>query len=251
MLKVDRKKWIENYLLENGSLVISKVKKEMKCSEETLRKDIIELEKEGKLIKIHGGAYLPDINDKSYPINIREILMIEEKIYMSNLAVRYITDNMTIFLDSSTTCQEIVSKIIEQRLKVNIITNAMPIVNMCENFNNINVILLGGKFRKRNKSFVGYFTTDMMNSFYVDIAFVSFPTFNMKLGLGDNDLEELKVREKMIENSKKTYLIMDNTKFYDNSSTVYTKNIKYDLIITDKKLDDEWEKFLENKIVYE
>lgn len=250
MLKVERKKWIENYLKIHGSLIISKVHKELKCSEETLRKDIIELDKEGKVIKTHGGAYLNDESDKSFPVNIRGIMYKEEKVFMSNIAIRFIPNNSTIFLDSSTTCQEIANRIIENDLHTTIITNSMGIIEICENFPNIKLILLGGKFRKRNKSFIGYNTTETLLKYHADISFVSFPTFNLELGLGDNNLEESKVRETMLKNSNQKFLVMDNTKFFNNTANFYSNYDNYNYVITNKKLDDEWTNFLKNKLIY-
>ena len=58
MIKVVRQNKILEYLDINGSLSISTIAKELDCSEETIRKDLIELEKDSKLVRTHGGAYI-------------------------------------------------------------------------------------------------------------------------------------------------------------------------------------------------
>lgn len=119
MLKIERQNKILEYLSKNGSLVISKISKEYKCSEETIRNDLIELEKEGKLIRIHGGAYIEEKYDRGFSINIRETLLIEEKIYIAKLAFKFIKEGNTITLDSSTTSIEFVKKILQEKNKYN------------------------------------------------------------------------------------------------------------------------------------
>ena len=68
MLKLERQLFIEKELHEKGSVLVSELSKVLDCSEETIRRDIKEMEAAGKLNKIHGGAYLPDKYDKGVPI---------------------------------------------------------------------------------------------------------------------------------------------------------------------------------------
>ena len=72
MLKLERQLFIEKELHEKGSVLVSELSKVLDCSEETIRRDIKEMEAAGKLNKIHGGAYLPDKYDKGVPIELRE-----------------------------------------------------------------------------------------------------------------------------------------------------------------------------------
>lgn len=247
MLKIERQKFLENYLKSKGSLIISQISKELDCSEETIRKDIIELEKQGVLVKTHGGAYLKEDMDRSFPLIIREILLNEEKNYIANMAIEYIKDKSIIFLDSSTTCFAIANKIIERALSLTVVTNSNSIVNILEKSDDIKIVVLGGEYRKRNKSFVGYRVTEAIETLKFDVSFLSFPTFDIKLGLGDNNYQELKVRETVMNHSKQVILAMDHTKFFDDSSTVYTKNMNFSILLTDKELPVEWKYKLENK----
>ena len=64
MLKLERQLFIEKELHEKGRVLVSEHSKVLDCSEETIRRDIKEMEAAGKLNKIHGGAYLPDKYDK-------------------------------------------------------------------------------------------------------------------------------------------------------------------------------------------
>ena len=111
----------------------------------------------------------------------------------------------------------------------------------------VKFILIGGNFRKKNKSFVGYLATETLSAYHADISFVSYPSINMEFGFGDNKLEELRIRDLMLKHSKKKVLLLDHTKFDDNDSIVFSKMEPVDLIVTDKKLSKKWEDFLKKE----
>ena len=87
MLKLERQLFIEKELHEKGSVLVSELSKVLDCSEETIRRDIKEMEAAGMLNKIHGGAYLPDKYDKGVPIELRESFFASEKEQMADKAV--------------------------------------------------------------------------------------------------------------------------------------------------------------------
>ena len=72
MLKIDRHKLLEEELRTYGSILISTMSQKLDCSEETIRRDLKELEAQNKLKRIHGGAFLPEADDKGAPVQLRE-----------------------------------------------------------------------------------------------------------------------------------------------------------------------------------
>lgn len=249
MLKVQRQSKILTYLKLHGTLSISNIAKELDCSEETIRKDLIELEKQSKLIRIHGGAYIEDFNDRGIEIEIRETLLRDEKIYISKIAVKKIVDKNTIMLDSSTTCIELMKRIIENKLNVRVITNSLGIASLCRDNDKINLILIGGEYKKKTNSLNGYHTTEVLNKYYADYSFVSYPTVNLTRGVGDNNWGDLKIRDLMIQNSKHKILLLDHTKFSTETSIVFSSFPQVEEIITDKNPSEKWKKFLNDRSI--
>lgn len=83
MLKIERFARIEEELKKKGSLEIPSLSQMLGCSEETVRRDLRELESVGKLNRIRGGAYLSDKYDKTYASPLRKTLYQQEKSQMS------------------------------------------------------------------------------------------------------------------------------------------------------------------------
>ena len=241
MLKHERHTFIERELQSKGSVLVSELSKQLNVSEETIRRDIKEMEADNRLEKTYGGAYLAENYDKGYPVELRETLLKSEKEVMSKVALELIEDHSVIMLDSSTTCLELVKSIINSKKIVTIITNSLHICSLVNNqICNINLICLGGQLHKLTASFTGYKTTEGICQNFADISFVSCPAANIKFGLSDNNLKESEVRKAMLEYSHKKVLILDHTKIDAIADILFYKLTKVDVIITDTQLPDSW-----------
>ena len=167
MLKIERHKIIETEITKHGFVLVPALSKILGCSEETVRRDIKQLEKEGKLIRTHGGAYLLEKYDKSYPTELRRSYLSKTKKRLAGLALKQIKENDVIMLDSSTTCLAVAEAIVESNLNLSIITNSLAICSLCNEKNtNVNLICPGGTFRRRTSSFADPNTVVALKRFY-------------------------------------------------------------------------------------
>ncbi|MEG2177242.1 MAG: DeoR/GlpR family DNA-binding transcription regulator [Oscillibacter sp.] len=248
MLKIERQAMIEQELWKHGSVLLPDLSKLLDCSEETIRRDMKELEAVGKLTRTHGGAYLQEKYDKSYSAKLRKSFYQDEKNRMAQQALHYVQENDVIFLDSSTTCLALAEALLEEKVSVTIITNSLLICNLCnENSNNLNLICLGGTFRRRTASFIGYHTTDILSHYHADKAFISCPKITLEQGLSDNHLNEARVREAMLQYAQERILLMDHTKFGPCANILFPGMETANAILTDEKLPPEWEAFARHK----
>lgn len=248
MLKVDRHKAIEEELHKYGSILISEMSAKLECSEETIRRDLKDLEMQNKLQRIHGGAYLPDSEDKSVPTHIRETLLPEEKGRMAAyICKNHIHDNDVLMLDCSTTCLELAKYIFSSNKKVTVITNSLPIFTLFEAHpSDAKLVAIGGSFRAKSCSFSGYQATKAIGNYLADKSFISCPAIDIKHGLLDNHLNEAQVRKCFMDHSRQRFLVADHTKFSDIGDFIITGLEDVDVIVTDRKPSHDWEKTLSN-----
>ena len=241
MLKIERFSRIEEELKKKGSLDIPTLSQMLECSDETVRRDLRELETLGRLNRIRGGAYLSDKYDKTYASPLRKTLYQKEKSQISRKAIEFVHDRDVVFLDSSTTCLTLAGLLLDSKLSLTIVTNSMLICSLCTELNShINLICLGGNLRTRTQSFVGYHTTDILTTYYADCAFISCPKVTLSEGLSDNYLNEARVRETMLRHARQRFLIMDHTKFDESANIRFNGLELIDTIITDEPLSAEW-----------
>ncbi len=245
MLKVERQEQIMELLKIKGSVLVTELSDHFNCSDETIRRDLKELSNSNLLTRTHGGAFLFEKYDKSYPSEIRKIILHEEKSKMAKEAVKLIEENDFLFLDSSTTCLKLAEWIADEGLSVTILTNSLHIANLCsEKKNDIDVVLLGGRLRKNNFSTVGIEGVSQMDSYFADKSFISPPKISLEHGLTDNNMNEATIRKLMLEKSKERILLMDHTKFQDDGNYLVSNINDVDLIITDIELKSEWNEYL-------
>ena len=103
MTKEDRQGAILEQLLSQESVLVSDLAASLDVSLVTIRKDLTELEKAGKLYRSHGKAILinPFTNNRS--VNEKEKLNTEEKQLIGSEAVKMLVKNDSIILASGTT----------------------------------------------------------------------------------------------------------------------------------------------------
>ena len=112
MLKIERQNLIDQDLRKAGYVLVPELSEKLRCSEETVRRDLREMEIAGKLVRTHGGAYLVEKYDKGYPIELRKSYLQHTKERMAAAAVSIIQENDMVMLDSSTTCLTIAEAIL-------------------------------------------------------------------------------------------------------------------------------------------
>ena len=130
MLKIERQNLIDQDLRKAGYVLVPELSEKLRCSEETVRRDLREMEIAGKLVRTHGGAYLVEKYDKGYPIELRKSYLQHTKERMAAAAVSIIQENDMVMLDSSTTCLTIAEAILALDLTVTLITNSLAICNL-------------------------------------------------------------------------------------------------------------------------
>ncbi len=148
MNKFQRLEEITKLVNKKGTVRISEIMESFGVTDMTVRRDLIELEEQGLLKKIHGGArsnsafQYREISHKE-----KHTLNIEEKRHIAKLAANIIEEGDTIFLGPGTTVESFAEEINNQRLSV--VTNCLPVFNILlkKKSETFKVFLLGGEMR--------------------------------------------------------------------------------------------------------
>ena len=244
MLKIERHNIIDQEIRKQGFVLVPSMSERLGCSEETIRRDLKEMEKAGKLVRTHGGAYLIEKYDKGYPIELRRSYLQHTKERLAEAALTFVHENDVIMLDSSTTCLAIAEEILRRSVSVTLITNSLEVCGLFREANsNINLICVGGTFRRRTSSFADPNTVEAIRRYYADIALISCPKVSAEFGLSDNHISEANVRKQMLRNAEKKVLVADHTKFEGNANILFEGLEELNVIITDQKLPEALESF--------
>ena len=191
----------------------------MYCSTSTLRRDLIKLEKEGKIIRSHGEVRLVTTNNIEYAYDSRSHEETQGKQQIAETASTFLTDNQSIFIDSSSTCAALAPHLgTLQNLRV--ITNGIEIARRLNNYENITLFFCGGHIGYGTNSALGDFATSFINNFHADICFMSCRGLDRFAAYEAN-------KQQMIANSDMAILLADHSKF---NTSHYFKLSNYNAI---------------------
>ena len=126
MLALERRNLILEKLQEEKRVVVSELSQLYNVSEETIRRDLDKLEKEGLATKSYGGAVINEDVGIDLPFNIRKNQNVQGKQKMAEIAASMVNDGDHIFLDASTTAV-FVAKALKEKERLTVVTNSMEI----------------------------------------------------------------------------------------------------------------------------
>lgn len=231
MLIVDRHRRILELLEKQKTLSVTDFCKALYASQATVRRDLYLMEKEHLLTRVRGGAALLSGNNEDPAYALRSSTNTLAKEAIAELAVRYIKDGMTIFMDSSSTVCSLARKL--GRIKnLTVLTNGLTTANALAGLENVNLLMCGGKVF-HSISTVGAETVDMVHGYKADLFMFSCRGVSADGFLTDANDESAYIKKTMFKNSKHRILLCDHSKLYQEyfCRLAHTKEI--DRIITD------------------
>ncbi len=236
---VERRKKILNILTEHGEVFVDELSAKFNVSEVTIRNDLDQLESKNLLIRARGGALKHEQSvGIDYMISEKNKLNQAEKIKIGKAAANLITESETIILDSGTTTLEIAKNLGEIK-SLNVITNAINIVNQLIPNQGVNIIVPGGTLRKKSHSLVGPIAEKNLKNLSVDKAFIGVDGLDPEHGAFTPNIEEASLNQIMIEITKEVILVADSSKFKRRSLAFICPPNKIDIIVTDDKISKE------------
>jgi DeoR/GlpR family transcriptional regulator of sugar metabolism len=211
MLANQRRDKILELLKEDGSAKVADLSKIFKVTEVTIRQDLEKLEKDGSVIREHGGVYLKNVEDqvKSFLLANQENMDKKERI--ARKCLEFIESGDTIILDSGSTTTEIAKKLGNIK-NLTVITNALNIALMLGANPNIEVVMTGGEFKPPTLSLTGQKAADFFHGLNVQKLFLATAGLSLKSGLTYPSISDLVVKKAMIDAADTTFLVADSTK---------------------------------------
>lgn len=235
MFKEERKAKLAQLIMLKGNISVKELAEEFKVSTETIRKDLTSLEKDKIINKSHGGATLASNHIESH-FDSKLLKNPEIKARLAQKAVEMIPEKGVVILDSGTTVLQI-AKLLNLRNDLIIITTSLIVAQVLENTQN-ELLVTGGKLRKKSMSFLGNWAAKAIESIHADIAFVGCDGFH-KDGPCVRSYGELEVKNQILKNSKEVILVSDSSKFDEHGLYRFATFDQIDYLITDSNVKEE------------
>ncbi|SFA41351.1 MULTISPECIES: DeoR/GlpR family DNA-binding transcription regulator [Parageobacillus] len=250
MFVTERRNKILEYLSIKKRATVKELSEKLSVSEATLRSDLNDMEKEGLLVRTHGGAVLHDYIKPELNFSTREKQNHSEKVIIGQLAEKLIEGDQCILLDASSTVLELAKILKHKPMRLTVLTNGIYTALELRDNPEITVIMLGGIVRMGSSSIEGTLGANILNNINVDIMFTSAHGFTFENGLMDFNIYEVELKKAMVESSNRVVALLDHSKFGKNSIATFCDIEKIDTIITDRPPTEEFIKELKQKNIH-
>lgn len=245
MLVPERHKKIISIVNANKTARVSELSKNLKVTEETIRRDLEKLESEGKLARTHGGAVSTEEEEGDIPYFQREVMNKEEKLAVAKEAVKLIQEDDIIFLDASTTALYLARLMPNYRMTV--LTNSIRVGVELANHSNIQVVVVGGNLSPSSLSLIGPLTVSALERYHVNKVFFSCKGLHKQWGISDSNEQQAIIKRKMIENADEKILLLDHTKLEKKAFAYIAKEDVINMIIVDNQANNTYLNYFEEK----
>lgn len=211
----ERQQYIARVVEEHGRVWVTDLATHFGVSGVTIRKDLLALEGEGRLVRTHGGAISPVTNRPELAFEIRERLQADEKALIGAAVAERVHDRESIVFDASTTALAAARqlKIRGGWTSLTVITNGLRVASELAGFPGIRVLMLGGWLRWEALSLVGPLGDGVFSRINVQTAFVGAAGLALESGLSDATEEEAQIKRAMVQAAREVVAIVDHTKW--------------------------------------
>ncbi|MCM3717783.1 DeoR/GlpR family DNA-binding transcription regulator [Fictibacillus phosphorivorans] len=241
MIVIERRNKIREILFKKRSVKVTELVHEFQVSEETIRRDLIQLEKEGLVQKNYGGAILMEDLQKTQdiimPVQLRELQFFTEKDAIGQRAAQFVQEGQIIILDagSTTWCM---ARHLHDIKQLTVITNALNVIEECSKNESASIFMLGGELRRNSKSMIGPQTQMEIQKYNADYVFLGASGISLRQGFTSLDLYEAQIKQAMAAAGKKIVLMADHSKLQKTGLVSFCSFEDVDYLITSDKADE-------------
>ena len=214
MLAEERFAMILDLLAQKRSATVLELCDALDASESTIRRDLTQLDRQGLLKKVHGGATLVGrtVLADEPPMAAREEQSVEEKRLIARAAAAMITEKDFVFLDAGSTTLALAAALEGPALQAAYVTNGIAHARLLAQ-KSCHVCLPGGLLRPRTEAIIGAAAVTALQQFNFTKAFMGANGVAMEAGFTTPDPEEAAVKAAAIRRARQIWFLTDDSKF--------------------------------------
>ncbi len=243
-MKRDRISEIAELLDRRGKLSLKQLEEFFPdVSQMTLRRDLFQLEQDGKIIRIRGGAMSVREVEKTSggPYTKKTTISRDEKIIIAQKAAGLIDEGSSIFLDGGSTALYLAKEMPDKACSV--FTNGIAVATELAKKQKVIVNLLGGELIKENLSTVSSFSSLYFTDTNFELAIISTAAFTLENGFSCSSQAESELLRVICKKAKAVYMMLDSSKIGKIKPYTFARAEDINVLIT----DDEFPEALKNQ----
>jgi DeoR/GlpR family transcriptional regulator of sugar metabolism len=230
----ERRSSIARLAAANGRVKVGQLSATFGVSTVTIRKDLLVLEAQKRVVRTHGGAVAPGSPELGFDPRMR--LQADDKASIGVAAARMIRDDETVVMDASTSALAVARQLraIGGWHQLTIVTNGLRIASELAGAPGIDVLVLGGRVRPEAMSLVGRLGDGLFDRINVQVAIVGAAGLDLEAGLSDATDDEAQIKRSMVAAARDVIAVIDHTKWRRTAFATFCSLVDLDRIVTDQ-----------------
>lgn len=239
-MKEKRLQHLEDYIHLVGTVSLDELCEHFNVSKNTVRRDVNQILEKGTIQKVYGGV--TSVTPPLIPFENRDHTNHPEKVQIGKKAASFVEDQDLIFIDSGTTTRNMI-EFLSTSQQLTILTNSLDVINACVALDNITLITIGNRYKRKTKSFVSIDDLHILDKYNISKAFMAATGVSIANGLTNSDILEYEIKKRIAEKAEKLFLLADASKFGKSTQLTYAPLQEVDVLLTSGTLSEEYHSF--------
>lgn len=222
-------------LRESGVSRVEDLCRQLKVSAATVRRDLDQLERNGAIRRVHGGAVSVESRLEEPVFENKTAQAVREKRRIAEAALPFVGAGETIYLDGGSTVLEL-ARLLRDRSNLTVVTNSLHAAHELAG-RGPRLIVVGGELRRLSQTLVGPLTRLLLQELHLDKAFMGTIGFSAQEGLTTTDPSEAFTKLAVMGQSRQVIVLADSSKAGKVSFASAGRWENVQVLITDKKPD--------------
>ncbi|MEO8908164.1 MAG: DeoR/GlpR family DNA-binding transcription regulator, partial [Microbacteriaceae bacterium] len=229
--QVERQRAISEAVMAEGAVRIEQLAERFDISLMTVHRDLDELESRGLLRKSRGVATAQASSLVESSDVYRAGQQLAEKRALAHAAMDFIDSGQSIFLDDSTTVQQMAG-LLSEKTPLTVITNVLTLLNDLHGVRGISLVALGGNYYNWCSAFMGRMTNEAIAKLRADVFVMSTAAITDDTCFFQT-AETVDTKRAMFDSAATRILVTDRTKFRKRALHALAHLTEFDVVIVD------------------
>jgi len=239
LLAKERQDLIYQQLQREGAVTVATLVETFQVSLETIRRDLLAMEKQGLLSRVHGGAISAGNMTPMISLKQRNLEHNEGKRELAQKVLSFINEDDIIGIDSGSTAIPVAEAVKSCFSRLTVVTHSSDVFDILKDHADFTVILCGGHYLKNENAFYGPVALKTLRGLHVKKAFVFPSSVSLEFGIGNTFQELHLMQQQLLSNADQVYILADSSKF-EKRSLLKLSDMKQEYCyISDNSLSEE------------
>jgi DeoR/GlpR family transcriptional regulator of sugar metabolism len=247
-MKRDRIEEIAEILDKRGKMTLEQLEEVFpNVSQMTLRRDLFQLEEDGRIIRIRGGAMsvkeVQKVSGEAY--TKKTTINTDAKIVIAQKAATLIDEGISLFLDGGTTSMYLSKEMPD--IPCNVFTNGIAVAMELSQKKNVNITVVGGQLMKDNLSTSSPAAKEYFALTNFEVAIVSATAFTPEHGFSCNSQIESDLLKQVFKKARHVYMMLDSSKIGKINPYTFAHLEDINVLITDNHFPKDMKELFEQQ----